>query len=149
VGGRWIFGFSPAARLVSYPLATSARLAAHDCWRVFTGTVSAFGGLFHSKQRGQLTSAVGIVKISNEALRVGFNYYLQIVGYVSMSLALLNLLPFLPLDGGHIVFSLVEAVRRRAVAREVYERVSVVGFALIMLIFIIALQNDVGRYFPG
>jgi regulator of sigma E protease len=147
--GRWVFGFTPAAALVSYPLAKSARLAADDCWRVFTGTVSAFGGLIHKKERGQLTSAVGIVKVSNEALRVGFNYYLQIVGFVSMSLALLNLLPFLPLDGGHIVFSLVEAVRRRSVAREVYERVSVVGFALIMLIFFIALQNDVGRYLPG
>ena len=52
-GGRWVFGFNPAARLVSYPLAKSARLAADDCRRVFTGTVSAFGGLFHKKERGQ------------------------------------------------------------------------------------------------
>ena len=51
-----------------------------------------------------------------------------------MSLALLNLLPLLPLDGGHILFSLIEAVRRRALAREVYERVSVVGFALVLLL---------------
>jgi regulator of sigma E protease len=147
--GRWVFGFNPAAALVSYPLAKSARLAADDCWRVFTGTVSAFGGLIHKKERGQLTSAVGIVKVSNEALRVGFNYYLQIVGFVSMSLALLNLLPFLPLDGGHILFSVIEGVRRRALAREVYERVSVVGFALIILIWIIALSNDLGGKHPG
>ena len=53
-----------------------------------------------------------------------------------MSLALLNLLPLLPLDGGHILFSLIEAVRRRALAREVYERVSVVGFALILLLIV-------------
>jgi len=149
VSGRWIFGFVPAAQLVSYPLGTSTRLAADDCWRVVTGTVKVFGSLIHSKARGQLTSAVGIVRISDQALRAGFNYYLQVVGFVSMSLALLNLLPFLPLDGGHIVFSVVEAVRRRAVAREIYERVSVAGLALIMLIFFIALNNDVHRYFPG
>ena len=149
VGGRWVFGFVPAAALKSYPLGSSVRLAADDCWHVVTGTVQAFGALFHSKERGQLTSTVGIVRISAQALRVDFNYYLQIVAFVSMSLALLNLLPFLPLDGGHILFSLIEAVRRRALAREVYERVSVVGFALIILIWVIALSNDLGGKHPG
>ena len=149
VGGRWIFGFVPAAQLVSYPIAKSTRLAVDDCWHVVTGTVTAFGALFHAKERGQLTSTVGIVRMSAQALRVDFNYYLQIVGFVSMSLALLNLLPFLPLDGGHILFSVIEGVRRRALAREVYERVSVVGFALIILIWIIALSNDLGGKHPG
>jgi regulator of sigma E protease len=69
-------------------------------------------------------------------------YYLEILAYVSMSLALLNLLPLLPLDGGHILFSLIEGVRRRALAREVYERVSVIGFALILLLLVIASSND-------
>jgi regulator of sigma E protease len=147
--GKWIFGFVPAANLVSHPIGASARLAADDCWHVVTGTVKAFGALFHSKQGGQLTGTVGIVRISAQALRVDFNYYLQIVALVSMSLALLNLLPFLPLDGGHILFSLIEAVRRRALAREVYERVSAVGFALIILIWIITLSNDLGGKHPG
>ena len=60
-----------------------------------------------------------------------------------MSLALLNLLPLLPLDGGHILFSLIEASAGRALAREVYERVSVVGFAFILLLLVIASSNDV------
>jgi regulator of sigma E protease len=59
-----------------------------------------------------------------------------------MSLALLNLLPLLPLDGGHIAVSIVEAVRRRALAREVYERVSIVGIALVLFVAFIALNND-------
>jgi regulator of sigma E protease len=92
---------------------------------------------------------VGIVRVSAAALKIDFNYYLQIVALVSMSLALLNLLPFLPLDGGHILFSLIEGVRGRALAREVYERVSVVGFALIILIWFIALSNDLGGNGPG
>jgi len=70
-------------------------------------------------------------------------WYLEILAFVSMSLALLNLLPLLPLDGGHILFSLIEGIRRRALAREVYERVSVVGIALMVLIFVIAFSNDV------
>ena len=148
VNGRWIWGFIPTAELVSYPIGKSARLAAADCWHVVTGTVKAFGALFHSKNRGQLTSTVGIVRISAAALKVSFNCYLQILGLVSMSLALLNLLPLLPLDGGHILFSLIEGVRRRALAREVYERVSVFGFALIILIWMIALSNDFSANAP-
>ena len=146
--GRWIWGFVPATEKVSYPVGHSARLAAGDTWQVVTGTFRAFGALFHRKERGQLTSAVGIVRVSQQALKVGFNYYLQIVGLVSMSLALLNLLPFLPLDGGHILFSIIERVRRRAVAREVYERVSVIGFGLILLLTFIALSNDLGGGTP-
>jgi regulator of sigma E protease len=149
VGNRYVFGFLPAAQLVSHPIGASARLAADDCWNVVSGTFSTLGSLVHSKERGQLTSTVGIVRVSQQALRVDFNYYLQIVGFVSMSLALLNLLPFLPLDGGHILFSVIEAVRRRAIAREVYERVSVVGFSLIILIFLIAFSNDLGGHSPG
>jgi regulator of sigma E protease len=147
--GHWIWGFEPAAELVTYSVGHSARAAADECWRIVAGTGQAIRSLFgSSQQRGQLTSTVGIVRISAAALKVSFNWYLQIVGFVSMSLALLNLLPLLPLDGGHILFSLIEAIRRRALAREIYERVSVVGFALILLIWMIALSNDFSSNAP-
>ena len=141
-GGRYIWGFVPSAKLISYPAGHSARLAIDDCWLVVTGTGKAIGALFAGHERGQLTSTVGIVRVSAAALRVGLNYYLQILAFVSMSLALFNLLPFLPLDGGHITFSIIEGIRRRAVPREVYERASVLGMALIALIAIIAFSND-------
>jgi regulator of sigma E protease len=141
--GRYIWGFSPAFRSVSYSAGTSARRAAEDCWRVVTGTGTALKGLFSSGQRAQISGPVGIVRTSQQALQIGFNWYLQLLGLISMSLALLNLLPLLPLDGGHILFSLIESVRRRSLAREVYERVSVVGMALIVILMYIALHNDV------
>jgi regulator of sigma E protease len=149
LNGRYVFGFVPAAKLVSHPVGASARLALHDCWSIVTGTFSGLASIVHSKERSQLTGTIGIVRVSQQELRVGFSYYVRIVGLVSMSLALLNLLPFLPLDGGHILFSVIEAVRRRAVAREVYERVSIVGFSLIILIFLIASSNDLGGHGPG
>ena len=68
---------------------------------------------------------------------------------ISLSLALMNMLPFLPLDGGHIAFSLIEGIRGRAVAREVYERVSVVGIALFLFLFVVGISNDVGRLGGG
>ncbi|NUT56039.1 MAG: hypothetical protein HOQ03_08670, partial [Thermoleophilia bacterium] len=92
-----------------------------------------------------VSSPVGIVQGSSEAVEQGTENYLWVLGLISLSLALLNLLPLLPLDGGHIAFSLVEGVRGRAVAREVYERVSMVGIAVVLLLFFIGLSNDIGR----
>ena len=80
-----------------------------------------------------------------EAVEQGAEQYLWVLGLISLSLALLNLLPLLPLDGGHILFSLLEGVRRKAVAREVYERASAVGLALVLILFFIGLSNDIGR----
>jgi len=146
--GKYIWGFSPGFASVSHPLGASARLAGRDCWRVVSGTATAFAGLVHSRSRAQVSGPVGIVRTSAVALRLGLNWYLQILGLISMSLAILNLLPLLPLDGGHILFSLIEAVRRRALAREVYERVSVAGLMLIGLIWVIALSNDLSSGAP-
>ncbi|HET7855401.1 MAG TPA: M50 family metallopeptidase [Gaiellaceae bacterium] len=95
--------------------------------------------------RKEISSPVGIVQGSSKALEQGMETYLWVLGLISLSLALLNLLPLLPLDGGHIVFSIVEGIRGRAVGREVYERVSAVGIALVLLLFFIGLSNDVNR----
>jgi regulator of sigma E protease len=141
--GRWIFGFQPAAQTVPYSTGRAASTAGSELWGVVTGTAQGISGLFSSHGRSQLSGPVGIVRVSQEQLQAGWARYLEILAFVSMSLALLNLLPLLPLDGGHILFSLIEGVRRRAVAREVYERVSVLGFALILLLLVIASSNDV------
>jgi regulator of sigma E protease len=105
--------------------------------------------LVHRRERKEITTPVGIVQGSSQALHAGFQTYLWLLGFLSLSLALLNLLPLLPLDGGHIAFSLVEGVRGRAVGREVYERVSVVGIALVLMLYFIGLSNDVGRLGGG
>jgi regulator of sigma E protease len=143
VDGRWRFGFEAATEIVPYSTVGAVHAAGSDLWNVVTGTGQGLAGLFSSHGRSQLSGPVGIIRVSQEQLRVGWTHYLEILAFVSMSLALLNLLPLLPLDGGHILFSLIEAVRRRALAREVYERVSVVGFAFILLLLVIASSNDV------
>jgi regulator of sigma E protease len=149
VGTGYIFGFIARAAIRQYGVASALRMGFGDCWQAIKGTGLAIQGLFHKQTRGQLTSTVGIVRLSSQALKVSIAAYVQILGLISLSLALLNLLPLLPLDGGHILFSVIEGVRRRAVAREVYERASVIGFALLMLVFFIALSNDLHGRTPG
>jgi regulator of sigma E protease len=121
-------------------------------WRSvkLTGSVTkqigvSLGNLAHGKGRKNISSPVGIVQGSSSALHHGFQDYLWVLGLISLSLALLNLLPLLPLDGGHIAFSIIEGIRGRAVRREIYERVSAVGIALVVLLFFVGLSNDIGR----
>lgn len=144
--GRWIFGFAPTERVVGQSTGKAARTAGSDLWGVVTGTAAGLRGLVSHQGRSQLSGPVGIVRVEHSQLQVGATWYLQILAFVSMSLALVNLLPLLPLDGGHILFSLIEGVRRRALAREVYERVSVVGIAFILLIMVIAFSNDLSGH---
>ena len=89
----------------------------------------SLGRLAHGQGRKDIASPVGIGQTLNTAQKQGAQSYLWVLGLISLSLALMNLLPLLPLDGGHIAFSVVEGIRGRAVAREVYERVSAVGIA--------------------
>ena len=142
--GRWIWGFLPAAELVSHPIGASARLAIGDCRRVVTGTVSSLANLFRGQSGAEVTGPVGIVRTSAQVLRIGFQWYLELLRLISMSIALFNLLPVPPLDGGNILLAIIEGVRGRAVPRAVHARFSRFGMALIVVMALIALSNDIG-----
>jgi len=145
--GAWIWCFNPGENRVRYPIGRSLSNAVGQLWQVTTGTASGLAALFHSRDRRHLSSVIGISRYSAKALSVSTPWYFEILAFVSMSLALLNLIPLLPLDGGHILFSLIEGIRKRALAREVYERFSVIGLALILLVMVIAGRNDTRHWF--
>jgi regulator of sigma E protease len=109
----------------------------------------SLGRLAHGQGRKDISSPVGISQTLARSSQQGVQDYFWVLGLISLSLALMNMLPLLPLDGGHIAFSIVEGIRGRAVAREVYERVSVVGIALVLFLFVIGISNDVGRLGGG
>jgi regulator of sigma E protease len=107
--------------------------------------VYAIGRLAVGEGRENVASPIGIVQGSADAVDRGTSNYLWVLSLISLSLALLNLLPLLPLDGGHILFTLIEGARGRFLKREIYERVSVVGLALVLLLFFVGLSNDIGN----
>ncbi len=107
--------------------------------------VTSLGQLVTGEGRKDIASPIGIVQGSSDAAEEGVDSFLWVLGLISLSIALLNLLPLLPLDGGHIAFAIVEGVRGRAVRREIYERVSIVGLGIVLLLFFIGVTNDIGR----
>jgi len=94
-----------------------------------------------------LAGPIGIIQLSSEAVEGG--YYLMLLALISINLAILNMLPVLPLDGGHVLFSIIERIRGRSISLRAFERISMVGFVLFMLLFIVATSNDIGRIFGG
>ena len=121
-------------------------------WRAVevTGIVTkeiilAIGRLVTGQGREDVASPIGITRVSSDAVQEGTANYLWVLGLVSLSIGLMNLLPLLPLDGGHVMFALLEGARGRVLRREVYERASVVGIAVVVLLFFIGLTNDIGR----
>jgi len=143
VDGRYRLGLRLHAGGLELPQATGQSL--RTTWNVTRDIGSSLGRIASGGGRKDISSPVGIVQGSSDAAKAGTESYLGVLALISLSIALLNLLPLLPLDGGHIAFSVIEGIRGRAVTREVYERVSIVGIGLVLLLFVIGLSNDIGH----
>jgi regulator of sigma E protease len=111
-------------------------------WAVTADTVRGIGHLTTGRDTDQVSSSVGIVRVSAQAWRQGARDFLFVLGLISLALALLNLLPVLPLDGGHIVIALVEKLRGRTFQQAVYMRYTVVGLMLFAVLMYFGLRND-------
>ena len=141
--GAYRLGFILAGE--SMPLPEAAQESVALSLRVTREIGASLGRLVQGDGRKEISSPVGIVQGSSEAAKQGTDTFLFVLGLISLSIALLNLLPLLPLDGGHIVFAIAEGVGGRTVRREIYEKVSVVGLGVVLLLFFIGLTNDIGR----
>ncbi|HXV28343.1 MAG TPA: RIP metalloprotease RseP, partial [bacterium] len=92
-----------------------------------------------------MAGPIGIVAMTGSAAKLGLPYVLQLTAHLSVSLAVINLLPIPALDGGHLLFLLIEAVRRKRVSLEFQERVTQVGFVLLMVLMVFILYNDLAN----
>jgi regulator of sigma E protease len=134
-------GFVPAERSIG----NSVDFAADRMWEVSSQTVSIVARIFDAEQREQISGVVGSYEVTRQSFEFDARQALLVLALISLSLAVINLFPFLPLDGGHIFWSLVEKVRGKPVPFRVMERASVVGFVLVLMLFAIGLSNDIER----
>ena len=121
---------------------TAAKDALSLSWAVTADTARGLGRLLTGRDTNHVSSSVGIVKAQQQAWRQGLRDFLSVLGLISLALALMNLIPVLPLDGGHIVLALLEKVRGRTFAQSVYIRYSVVGLTLFAVLMYFGLRND-------
>ncbi len=88
---------------------------------------------------------VGIIAVSQTAVRQ--SWYPLLLAFISVNLGIVNLLPFLPFDGGHIFFNVMESVRGRRVDARVLERAIAIGVVVLVTLFILLTYNDLRRIF--
>ena len=124
------------------PLPAASKDAVKLGWDIVSGTVGGLGHLATGNDTKNISSSVGIVRVSAQAWRAGLRDFLFVLGLVSLALGTLNLLPVLPLDGGHIVMALVEKVRGRTFRQSVYIRYSAVGLTIFAVLMYFGLKND-------
>ena len=143
---RTRIGFQFGSRFGTQGIVPAAGDSASTLWRVSKLSVAAIVRIFYdSRARKEVSGVVGSYEVTRQAIAFDGWQAAYILAIISLSLAIINLFPFLPLDGGHIFWAVAEKVRGRAIPFSVMERAGVVGFMLVIVLFAIGLTNDIGR----
>jgi regulator of sigma E protease len=136
------FAYAPGPR-ADLGLGESLDITADRFWFITKSTLELPARLIDSEKRKEISGVVGSYEVTRQTILKQVEDVIGILAIISLSLAIVNLFPFLPLDGGHIFWAIVEKVRRKPVSLAVMERAGAVGFMLVILIFLIGLSNDI------
>lgn len=147
---RMRLGFAYGREDVDPSIAEAAGGSVDFMWYVTTETVGTIAQIFKAEKREELGSVVGGYEATRQAINLDAERAWLLLGVISLSLAIINLFPFLPLDGGHIFWALAEKLRGgRPIPFQVMEKASIIGFVLVLCLFAIGLTNDIGRLSSG
>ena len=112
------------------------------------GIVSFLAESFRGKaDLSGITGPVGIVGLVGEARELGFTYLLTFTAIISINLTIINLLPFPALDGGRLLFVVIEAITRRPIPARIFNILNTVGFALLLLLMLVVTSQDIRKIF--
>jgi regulator of sigma E protease len=130
-GERWAYaGWSAVSRT-------------HEALRL---NLAAIAGLFSGKvPLDELSGPIGIAHLAARTTQYGWEYFFGLMVWLSISLGLINLLPIPILDGGHIAFLAMEAVRRQPVSLRTRQIATYMGLAFIVVLMVFVIKNDIER----
>jgi regulator of sigma E protease len=122
----------------------SLKIGVEQVWFIVEGTFKFVGSLFvGAGSTGDLGGPLRIAQLSGQAASLGFHFLVQWCAMISVSIGLLNLFPVPLLDGGHLLFYLVEAVRGRPLSPRAQEMGSRIGLGLVLMLMVFATYNDI------
>ena len=125
---------------------TAFTMAVDRSWKMTALTFQVFGGLISGQASlSNLSGPVAIAEFAGQSLLLGFSTFLGFLALVSLSLAIMNLLPVPLLDGGHLALYVVEAIRGKAVGAQFEAMATRVGLFLLVSLMVVAFYNDIAR----
>jgi len=123
---------------------------AQETWFVVGRTLSYIGGVFSGRESAdQLGGPIRIAQVSGQVATAGFTALMNLAAVLSVSIGLLNLFPIPLLDGGHLLFYGIEAVRGKPLSERAQEVGFRVGLAIVVMLMIFATFNDLSHIFLG
>ncbi|GAB2569150.1 RIP metalloprotease RseP [Dyella jejuensis] len=146
---RWVIGVTPPAAEMAIQhygpfkaLAQSLDLT----WQRTTDTFSMVGKMLTGEASTRnISGIVGIAQVANAAAQMGLDRFLEFLGLVSLSLAIINLLPIPILDGGHLLYYLIELVKGSPVSERTMIAGQYIGIALLITLMGLTFYNDIHR----
>jgi regulator of sigma E protease len=124
--------------------ATAVWLGVKETWFVVDRTVSYIGGIFTGRENAdQVGGPIRIAQISGQVATIGLSALIHLAAVLSVSIGLLNLFPVPLLDGGHLLFYAVEAIRGKPLSERSQELGFRVGLALVLMLMLFATYNDI------
>ena len=124
----------------------------HLDWSIAKGTIVGLYTLIAESIHGKgslsdVTGPVGMVSIVGDAYSFGFIYLLSFVALISINLAVINLIPFPALDGGRLLFLLIEKIKGSRINPKVANNINTIGFCILLLLMIVITYHDVVKLF--
>lgn len=140
---RYILGIRVADTVVRLPVGEALQAGVQHTWNLIRITLL---GVVKIVQKvvpaSELGGPVRIAQIAGQQMEVGWGNFIHFAGLLSVSLGILNLFPIPILDGGHLVFFAVEAVRRKPLSMETRERLQMIGLVLLIALMLFVFYND-------
>lgn len=144
-GKRGIIGVIPQIDKYQPGILESGSLAVKQTITVAQVMLVGIGEMITGKTAADVAGPIGVAQMAGEVAQLGIIPLLQFAAFLSINLGLINLLPVPVLDGGHVVTLAVEGIRGKPLSNSQMQFIQMIGFALLMLLFVVATFKDIAR----
>lgn len=146
-GNRGIIGVAPLITTYHPGPVEAVGISVKQVYFLLSNMVTTIGQMISGKAPADLAGPLGVAQMAGQVALLGFLPLLQFAAILSINLGLINLLPVPVLDGGHIVTLAVEGIRRKPLSAKKQQAIQFIGFALLMLLLLLATFKDLTRLF--